>query len=675
MDKHIFNTGILAHGSDSINKTAVDEEIQKYDKTGYYPGAVGEIMMSRYVLLERVGKGSFSTIWLARDVKSLTIVIIKIKKNTRNYLETSFYEIEVFQKMMQQASSKEWVAEATFIDSCSSQKSSKKVKKPSNHIVKMLNAFIYESRSDLHFCMVFEVLDVSLRAIMDRYENKGIPLTLSRKIVKQILTGVHYLHQHCGLIHNNLQPENIMFNYSKEQKIAIDKKNSIKPTNDDPKKLEITKRIVKELNKNHDLSDKGRLTQPIVKLMNSLAKISPESSSKNLFKANTNTSFDSADVLEDGPSKNDQSEQTNIKPMPSQKEEICVLTEEQFKTELERLAKENNLTTKKELKNLKRKLKKKMKKYVYRANNFQNNDVSLRVLNGNNRERKYFPRNVKDRKNDIERAALPPNFKIKIIDFANSCWINRQFQNYYQTRNYKAPECILGVCYTATTDIWSVGCIVFEMLVGERLFSPKPNKNLTCNEEHLAMMIELLNDFPVNFSLTGTNSKKYFNSDGMLKKQPQLTYLNLKDTLTKIHKVKEDEAEIFSDFLSKMLNPSPRKRSSAWELLGHKWLNSVSEQWFATEEEILANPKIYGYSESIHKYEHEVVNEEEFDADNSFSSSEIDDMNDDENDYMDSEESELKFFDKSFKNTYMFSDNLENYRMDNTSCAQNDKKF
>ena len=50
------------------------------------------------------------------------------------------------------------------------------------------------------------------------------------------------------------------------------------------------------------------------------------------------------------------------------------------------------------------------------------------------------------------------------------------------TRHYRAPEVILGLGWTYPCDMWSVGCIIVELLTGDALF--QTHENL----EHLAMM-------------------------------------------------------------------------------------------------------------------------------------------------------------------------------------------
>ena len=45
-----------------------------------------------------------------------------------------------------------------------------------------------------------------------------------------------------------------------------------------------------------------------------------------------------------------------------------------------------------------------------------------------------------------------------------------------QTRQYRAPEVIVGMAYTEKIDIWSVGCQAFELVTGDLLFKPKADR-------------------------------------------------------------------------------------------------------------------------------------------------------------------------------------------------------
>lgn len=61
---------------------------------------------------------------------------------------------------------------------------------------------------------------------------------------------------------------------------------------------------------------------------------------------------------------------------------------------------------------------------------------------------------------------------LKILDFglARTAGTTFMMTPYVVTRYYRAPEVILGMGYKENVDIWSVGCIMGEMIRGGVLF-------------------------------------------------------------------------------------------------------------------------------------------------------------------------------------------------------------
>jgi hypothetical protein len=72
-----------------------------------------------------------------------------------------------------------------------------------------------------------------------------------------------------------------------------------------------------------------------------------------------------------------------------------------------------------------------------------------------------------------EEPSSDYNINVKIADLGNSCWTHKHFTLDIQTRQYRSPEVLLGQKYDTCTDIWSFGCIIFELLTGDFLFDPK----------------------------------------------------------------------------------------------------------------------------------------------------------------------------------------------------------
>jgi serine/threonine protein kinase len=57
---------------------------------------------------------------------------------------------------------------------------------------------------------------------------------------------------------------------------------------------------------------------------------------------------------------------------------------------------------------------------------------------------------------------------------------------YIQSRFYRAPEVILGAAYSYQIDMWSFGCLVAELYLGEPLFAG------TNEQEQLSLIMQVI---------------------------------------------------------------------------------------------------------------------------------------------------------------------------------------
>lgn len=89
----------------------------------------------------------------------------------------------------------------------------------SSHCAQLLNSFIHHGPNGKHFIMVFEILGVNFLEIIKRYDYKGVPLPLVRKLARQCLIGLDYIHRMCQIIHTDFKPENVVI-CLRDQEIA-----------------------------------------------------------------------------------------------------------------------------------------------------------------------------------------------------------------------------------------------------------------------------------------------------------------------------------------------------------------------------------------------------------------------------------------------------------------------
>ena len=84
----------------------------------------------------------------------------------------------------------------------------------------------------------------------------------------------------------------------------------------------------------------------------------------------------------------------------------------------------------------------------------------------------------------IHRDLKPSNLAVnedcdlKILDFGLARPTDAEMTGYVATRWYRAPEIMLNwMHYSQTVDIWSVGCIMAELLTGRPLFPGDDRKS------------------------------------------------------------------------------------------------------------------------------------------------------------------------------------------------------
>jgi len=207
-------------------------------------------------------------------------------------------------------------------------------------------------------------------------------------------------------------------------------------------------------------------------------------------------------------------------------------------------------------------------------------------LTGNPSSKSLDPINLPmpDTQSAVEKACHQPNLnddkvlmasRAVVVDLGNACWTHKHFSEDIQTRQYRAPEVLLGHKYCTSADIWSLGCMVFELLTGDLLFDPREGPDYDRDEDHLAMFQELLGKIPKKMATTGKYSKNYFDRKGNLKHIKQLKFWPIQDVLHEKYHFPMNEAKEVAEFMLPLLEFDTKQRATALQCLRHKWLKGV----------------------------------------------------------------------------------------------------
>ena len=188
--------------------------------------------------------------------------------------------------------------------------------------------------------------------------------------------------------------------------------------------------------------------------------------------------------------------------------------------------------------------------------------------------------NEEDEEEESLEESLRRYSNVKLVDFGNACWTFKHFTSDIQTRQYRAPEVIVRNSYDTSADIWSCAALVFELLTGDFLFDPQESEYIDRDEDHLALIVELLQTQPVVPScLYAKGPNEYISNEGHLRHINHLKFWDLQSVLREKYKYQDSKAAEIARFLLPMLAIDPERRATAQQMLQHPWLEAVENDW------------------------------------------------------------------------------------------------
>ncbi|KAL9125076.1 MAG: hypothetical protein Q9217_005670 [Psora testacea] len=501
--------------------TAEEEDSEDYCKGGYHPVSVGEAFKDgRYIVTRKLGWGHFSTVWLARDTVTGKHVALKVVRSAAHYTETAVDEIKLLNR----------VVEAN-----------------PNHpgkryVVGLLDSFEHKGPNGVHVCMVFEVLGENLLGLIKRWNHRGIPMPLVKQITKQVLLGLDYMHRECGIIHTDLKPENVLIEIGDVEQIV---KTFVK---DEPKIDE------KENNRNGRRRRRTLITgsQPLPSPLN----VSFSSLDHLRFGSGASGSHSSlSQMMSESPGNSPIGSQA----IPREGAEMSgtVVSATPPKSMKDMLGIKDGTASEASTQDSKHQEK--------TAENLS------QTISGISLNKTASPK-IQSQE-DLDKAM--DTISVKIADLGNACWVGHHFTNDIQTRQYRSPEVILGAKWGASTDVWSMAAMVFELITGDYLFDPQSGTKYGKDDDHIAQIIELLGPFPKSLCMSGKWSQEIFTRKGELRNIHRLRHWALPDVLKEKYHFSKDEAERISDFLVPMLGLLPQDRANAGGMSNSPFLDGT----------------------------------------------------------------------------------------------------
>ncbi|XP_014236569.1 dual specificity protein kinase CLK2 isoform X6 [Trichogramma pretiosum] len=173
--------------------------------------------------------------------------------------------------------------------------------------------------------------------------------------------------------------------------------------------------------------------------------------------------------------------------------------------------------------------------------------------------------------NGKKRVRRVKRTEIRLIDFGSATFDHEHHSTIVSTRHYRAPEVILELGWAQPCDVWSVGCILFELYLGITLFQTHDNR------EHLAMMERILGAVP--HRMARKTKTKYFYHGKLDWDDKSSAGRYVRDNCKPLHRYllsdDEEHKQLF-DLIQRMLEYEPSARITLKEALNHPFFDALS---------------------------------------------------------------------------------------------------
>jgi dual specificity tyrosine-phosphorylation-regulated kinase 2/3/4 len=165
--------------------------------------------------------------------------------------------------------------------------------------------------------------------------------------------------------------------------------------------------------------------------------------------------------------------------------------------------------------------------------------------------------------------AHPLHSEIKVIDFGSSCFENEKVYTYIQSRFYRSPEVILGMSYGLPIDMWSLGCILAELLTGYPIF---PGEN---EQEQLACIMEIFGPPEKHLIEKSSRKKLFFDSLGKPRVTVSTKGRRRRPSSKTLQQALKCDDEAFLDFITRCLRWDPERRMKPDEAMLHEFITGA----------------------------------------------------------------------------------------------------
>ncbi|KAK0754519.1 kinase-like domain-containing protein [Schizothecium vesticola] len=176
-----------------------EELLPGYVASRYYPVRLGQVLQDRYQIVGKLGFGTSSTVWLARDLNGRRHVTLKLCIHSESLGPQADQEVSMYRRI---------TAAST--------------RHPGRRSVReVLDSFEVTGPDGCHRCLVHPPLWESVLTFLFRNPVRRLPAPVLAVVLRRLFLALDFLHTECKIIHTDMKAANIMFGIEDDSVFAV----------------------------------------------------------------------------------------------------------------------------------------------------------------------------------------------------------------------------------------------------------------------------------------------------------------------------------------------------------------------------------------------------------------------------------------------------------------------
>ncbi|KAL3435230.1 kinase-like domain-containing protein [Aspergillus tetrazonus] len=184
-------------GKTILSLDDIEEGSTAYRPGGFHPVYIGDVFKDRYKVLNKIGYGVYSTVWLVRDLKpslpgaehefhALKVLSAECYDGT----QAPIFEREILRHL----------------------RNGDREQLGYNHVCHLLDDFEHSGPNGTHVCLVSEIMGETLRSFGAWFIESRISTLVMRRFTIQLLLVLDFAHDH-NVVHTDIKPDNIFVKF------------------------------------------------------------------------------------------------------------------------------------------------------------------------------------------------------------------------------------------------------------------------------------------------------------------------------------------------------------------------------------------------------------------------------------------------------------------------------